>query len=226
MHCVTCVQRGHLAGSPKSAAVQVGTSRTGVGLARDRAAAEAVAAVRRQLAAAVDALRRLRRRHRALGRVRCGVGLIVAARGVGRLRIALELPLAAVVAHARVAVEEAVLLARVDVVARDAGRERALVVVERPDALRDRRSRSCRRRRCRGRRCTGSGRSGSCRRPCRPRPWRRPPGRPGAAGRQRVDGASPHPEPARRYAPATSAAKVATRIDVERGLHRGGLHVS
>ena len=30
MHWVTCVQRGHLAGSLKSAAVQVGTSRIGV----------------------------------------------------------------------------------------------------------------------------------------------------------------------------------------------------
>jgi len=30
MHCVTCVQGGHLVGSPKSLAVQVGASRIGV----------------------------------------------------------------------------------------------------------------------------------------------------------------------------------------------------
>ena len=41
-----------------------------------------------------------------------------------------------VVAHARVAVEEAVLLTRVDIVAGDPGRERALVIVEGADALR------------------------------------------------------------------------------------------
>ena len=70
MHWVTCVHGGHLAGLPKSAAVHVGTSRIGVVARRDRAAAEAVAAVRHQLAAAVDALIRLRRRQRTLGRVR------------------------------------------------------------------------------------------------------------------------------------------------------------
>jgi len=51
-------------------------------------------------------------------------------------RVAPEIPVATVVTLARIAVEEAVLLARVQVVARDAGRERRLVVVEGTDALR------------------------------------------------------------------------------------------
>src|SRR5262249_25131499 len=104
--------------------------------ARDDAAAEAVAAVRHQLLALVDAGLRLRRRQRALRRVRRRVRLVVRAARFHAARLALELPHAAVVTHAGVAVEEAVLLARVDVVARDARRERALVVVQRADALR------------------------------------------------------------------------------------------
>ena len=61
---------------------------------------------------------------------------VVGTVGVARVQgIALELPDAAVVALTAVAVEEAVLLAGVDVVAGDAGGEGALVVVERADAL-------------------------------------------------------------------------------------------
>src|SRR5205814_324955 len=51
-------------------------------------------------------------------------------------RIALQVPLAAVVAHARVTVEEAILLAGVDVVAGDPGAEASLVVVAGAGALR------------------------------------------------------------------------------------------
>src|SRR5450432_598131 len=97
--------------------------------ARDKAAAEAVTAVRDVLAAVVDALLRLRGRGRAQVRVLGDVARVVGARAGLDERVALELPLAAVVAHARVAVEEAVLFASVHVVTWDAGPERALVVV-------------------------------------------------------------------------------------------------
>src|SRR5690606_5923535 len=50
-------------------------------------------------------------------------------------RIAGEEPLALVVARSAVAVEEAVLVAQVLVISRDAGRKAALVVVARTDAL-------------------------------------------------------------------------------------------
>ena len=68
-HWVTCVQAGHLAGLPKSAAVQVAASLIGVGAPGTSAAAEAVAAVRNELAAEVDAGLRLRGRRRALHRM-------------------------------------------------------------------------------------------------------------------------------------------------------------
>src|SRR5262249_43326871 len=104
----------------------------GVRGARHQAAAEAVAAVRRDPAADVDAHLRLRGRAVAEARV---VGTGLGRVGAGAERVALEVPLAAVVAHARVAVEEAVLLAGVHVVAGDAGGEGRLVVVEGPHAL-------------------------------------------------------------------------------------------
>src|SRR5207248_753944 len=106
------------------------------GRARDHAAAEAVTAVGDQLAAMVDAGLRLRRRHRALAGVLRRVLRVVGAFGLDAHRIALQLPLATVVTHPGIAVEEAILLAGVDVVAWDPGGERALVVVQRPDALR------------------------------------------------------------------------------------------
>ena len=92
------------------------------------AAAEAVAAIRCAPETEVFALRLLGRR------TIFEVGVVGAhARRV--LRIALQVPLAAIVALAAVPVEEAVLLARVHVVARNSRAERGLVVVEGPGTL-------------------------------------------------------------------------------------------
>ena len=208
MHWVTCVQRGHLTGSPKSAAVQVapaGSARARPGRRSSRSSRSrsgpACGSCRCTSATATptSSIRRVRRR----------VGRVVRTRRVGVHRIALELPFAAVVAHARVAVEEAVLLAGVDVVARDAGREASSRRCRAARRTRDRRSRSCRRRRCRGRRCTGrcrprvaaaAGRSASRR--SHPPSRSRPP--------CRVDSALtelPHPGTSTRKAPATRAAR-------------------
>ena len=180
-HWVTWVQAGHLAGLPKSAAVQPAAMRIGVatpGTAQQPKQSQPFGTSGRHLftqSCDCDAetehsvaclLTRSPRR-----RGSCGVGV---------QRIALELPVAAVVARARVAVEEAVLLAGVHVVARDAGRERALVVVERARRTPGRDSRGGRRCRRRCRCCTGRCR---CRRR-RPRGWAVDPA---VGGRQGLD---------------------------------------
>src|SRR6185503_17865558 len=97
---------------------------------RRLAAPEAIAAVRRELGAEVDACLAL------LGRAVVEIRIVRALGRAGVGRVALELPLALVVALAAVAVEEAILLARVDIVARNSGRERALVVVGRSGTFR------------------------------------------------------------------------------------------
>ena len=133
-HWVTCVQGEHLAGLLKSAAVQVGSRRIGVaapGTTQQPKQSHPFGVRFRQKSTHCcdcdadtehsDACSARSRRRRGTSR--------------SRSRVALELPVAAVVAHARVAVEEAVLLAGVAVVAGDPGGERPLVVVEGADAL-------------------------------------------------------------------------------------------
>src|SRR5262249_1555049 len=113
--------------------VGVGLDGVAPGGVADLAAAEAVAAGRRQLAADVDA--QLRQRLGADGRRAVGRVVLVRAdrahRDGGRAEQAADVDVAAVVAGAAIAVEEAVLVDGVDVVAGDAGLERGLVVVER-----------------------------------------------------------------------------------------------
>ena len=95
-------------------------------------ATEAVAAIRRDGAAVLDTLRRLRRGAIVGGRiVRTAGGRPDS--GVGR--VAFEVPVATIVPHPGVSVEEAVLLAGVHIVAWYSGCERRLVIVERADAL-------------------------------------------------------------------------------------------
>src|SRR5690606_12851794 len=94
----------------------------------DRAAAEAVAPARDL--AVVEALLRLH-----VGAI-VVVRVVRAAVAAGAERVALEVPLAVAVAAAGVAVQEAVLLARVHVVAGQPGGEGVLAVVARRDALR------------------------------------------------------------------------------------------
>src|SRR5262245_19704004 len=96
---------------------------------RDRAAAEAIAAIRSQAGAGVQALLGLHRRAVLEG------GIVRALRCARVLGIALQVPLALVVALTAVAVEEAVLLAGVDVVAGDPCLKGFFVVIEGSDAL-------------------------------------------------------------------------------------------
>jgi hypothetical protein len=90
---------------------------------------ETVASIRRQFAARVDASLRL------LGGAVVESGVVHALSGVGVCRIAFQVPVTPVVAHSGIAIEEAILLAGIHVVAGDAGRQRRLVVVQGADAI-------------------------------------------------------------------------------------------
>ena len=151
---VVCVQRGQAVGSPNLSAVQPlhqhARSRSAAGLAprSSRSSRSRWGPASRQFLMHLSDCSV--GQFLLVGVVGAGLGGVGA--GVGR--VALEVPVAAVVALAGVAVEEAVLLAGVHVVAGDAGGERRLVVVAGVRRTRGRPGRSCRRRRCPCRRCT------------------------------------------------------------------------